>query len=97
MKNFLKLIFNRKKKEEEEKELTKVSDLKVYDDVYVIIDSKVYKGWVMKKTSRLVQVYVWDANLEFIISIINKTDQRVILFEKNNYLVLNKEDLCDYL
>lgn len=97
MKNFLKLIFNRKKKEEEEKELTKVSDLKVYDDVYVIIDSKVYKGWVMKRTSRLVQVYVWDVNLEFIISIINKTDQRVILFGKNNYLVLNKEDLCDYL
>lgn len=97
MKNFLKLIFNRKKKEEEEKELTKVSDLKVYDDVYVIIDSKVYKGWVMKKTSRLVQVYIWDVNLEFIISIINKTDQRVILFGKNNYLVLNKEDLCDYL
>lgn len=97
MKNFLKLIFNKKEKEKEEKKLVKISDLKVYDDVYVIINYKVYKGWVMKKTSRLIQIFVWDINLEFIISIVNKTDQKVILFGKNNYLILNEKDLCDYL
>lgn len=51
----------------------------------------------MKKTSRLLQIFIWDLKKEVIINIIGQTDSSVILFDKNSYLILNEKDICDYL
>lgn len=51
----------------------------------------------MKKTSRLLQVFVWDTKREIIINITGQSQSTVIVFDRNNYLVLNEKDLCDYL
>ena len=79
------------------KPLIKVSDLKQFDDVFIVINHKVFKAWIMKKTSRLLQVFVWDTKREIIINITGQSQSTVIVFDRNNYLVLNEKDLCDYL
>lgn len=75
----------------------KVIDLEQFDDVFIITNKKVYKAWIMKKTSRLLQIFIWDLKKEVIINIIGQTDSSVILFDKNSYLILNEKDICDYL
>lgn len=97
MKGFLKRLFGTKANKNEEILLKKISDLQRFDDVFVILDGVTHKAWVMKKTSRLVQLFVWDLNKELIINIVNQSDQKVISFGKNDYLILNERDLCDYL
>ena len=75
----------------------KVIDLEQFDDVFIITNKRVYKAWIMKKTSRLLQIFIWDLKKEVIINIIGQTDSSVILFDKNSYLILNEKDICDYL
>ena len=75
----------------------KVIDLEQFDDVFIITNKKVYKAWVMKRTSRLLQIFIWESKKEVIINIIGQTDSSVILFDKNSYLILNEKDICDYL
>ena len=50
----------------------------------------------MKKTSRLLQVFVWDTKREIIINITGQSQSTVIVFDRNNYLVLNEKDLKSF-
>lgn len=96
MKRWLLKVFERFNKVTEES-FKKVANLEQFDDVFIITNKRVYKAWIMKKTSRLLQIFIWDLKKEVIINIIGQTDSSVILFDKNSYLILNEKDICDYL
>lgn len=51
----------------------------------------------MKKTSRLLQIYIWETKKEVIINITKQGDFNILPFDKNSYLIVNKKDICDYL
>lgn len=72
-------------------------DLQIRDDVFVIINNTLYKGWITGKSRRLLQVHVWKLDEEFIIPYKGKEDKSVIPYGGSNYLILNKKDICDYL
>lgn len=99
MKRWLLKVFERFNKvtENTEESFKKVANLEQFDDVFIITNKRVYKAWIMKKTSRLLQIFIWELKKEVIINIIGQTDSSVILFDKNSYLILNEKDICDYL
>lgn len=73
-----------------------IKDLLRFDDVYVLDNKKIYKGWVIDITKHLLQIYVYDKNKELILNISSFQDKSVISFEDKK-LILNKEEICDYL
>ena len=56
----------------------KVIDLEQFDDVFIITNKKVYKAWVMKRTSRLLQIFIWESKKEVIINTIGQANSSVI-------------------
>ena len=48
--------------------LKKIVDLEQFDDVFIVTNRKVYKAWVMKRTSRLLQIFIWESKKEVIIN-----------------------------
>jgi hypothetical protein len=75
----------------------KIVDLEQFDDVFIVTNRKVYKAWVMKRTSRLLQIFIWESKKEVIINTIGQANSSVIPFGKDSYLIINKKDICDYL
>ena len=68
-----------------------------FDDVFIVTNRKVYKAWVMKRTSRLLQIFIWESKKEVIINTIGQANSNVIPFGKDSYLIINKKDICSYL
>jgi hypothetical protein len=99
MKRWLLKVFERFNKvtENTEESFKKVANLEQFDDVFIITNKRVYKAWIMKKTSRLLQIFIWDLKKEVIINIIGQANSSVIPFGKDSYLIINKKDICDYL
>lgn len=99
MKRWLLKVFERFNKvtENTEESFKKVANLEQFDDVFIITNKKVYKAWVMKRTSRLLQIFIWESKKEVIINTIGQANSSVIPFGKDSYLIINKKDICDYL
>lgn len=51
----------------------------------------------MKRTSRLLQIFIWETKKEVIINTIGQANSSIIPFDKNSYLIIDKKDICDYL
>lgn len=51
----------------------------------------------MKRTSRLLQIFIWESKKEVIINTIGQANSSVIPFGEDSYLIINKKDICDYL
>lgn len=99
MKRWLLKVFERFNKvtENTEESFKKVANLEQFDDVFIITNKRVYKAWIMKKTSRLLQIFIWESKKEVIINTIGQANSSVIPFGKDSYLIINKKDICDYL
>ena len=71
MKRWLLKVFERFNKvtENTEESFKKVANLEQFDDVFIITNKRVYKAWIMKKTSRLLQIFIWDLKKEVIIKV----------------------------
>ena len=99
MKRWLLKVFERFNKvtENTEESFKKVANLEQFNDVFIITNKRVYKAWIMKKTSRLLQIFIWESKKEVIINTIGQANSSVIPFGKDSYLIINKKDICDYL
>ena len=97
MKEWFKRLFKRTIPERRIVTTKVAKDLQIKDDVFVIINNVLHKGWIIAKSRRLLQVYIWDTNEEIIIPYRNREEQAVIPYGENNYLILNEKDICDYL
>lgn len=51
----------------------------------------------MKRTNRLLQIFIWESKKEVIINTIGQANSSVIPFGKDSYLIINKKDIYDYL
>ena len=78
------------------KENKSIKDLQIKDDVYIIIDNTVYKGWILSKNKKLLQIYLWDLNEDIIV---RYTDENVSVlnYDKDKFLVINENEISNYL
>lgn len=72
-----------------------INDLKMFDDIYVKINSNVYKGWVINKTVNIVAICYEgdDKKLHEMSFNIKGLYSETIVTNMGNSLILNKKDV----
>ena len=72
-----------------------IEDLKVFDDLYLKMDNKIYEAWVTEKKSKKILIcYTDDENkLQEIGFIIDNLLNKSIITENNRMLIINKKDI----
>lgn len=101
--NILKKIFSKNESVSSDvikpiKELTNLSQLKQFDDVWIKIENFICEGWVLEIVKDIISIVYTDSNgkLQETRFNLERPLDRTVLEQNNRILILNKEELSEY-